>query len=289
MFTWLKQLLGMSEWEKSPAQSERDSYVDAIINAKQKRHFQNWVGKQDPFADPAIHARNMAQLIPQLKEAYGNLPLEDIIHLANRKVTPGPEAVREVISDIEAVTASRFYEDPDPMFGPVEIFRVPEGEKGGEPFESLSVKEKAQVLGDYTHWQQYEQNGIGFGKLDQIFVNVINGKPKSEWLEGTGLPQPVLREEPDLFGRPIEKCPALAPAADVLAGTMNQLEAFGDAFERVATTPEQMELVKGFKEFVHDLPRLLTIAARRDLPRSLSGNASPKHEETQEIRRGIKL
>jgi hypothetical protein len=55
-------------------------------------------------------------------------------------------------------------------------------------------------------------------------------------------------------------------AADVFAGLMNDIEAYADAFERTARTPEQKELAKGFRELVGDMPRLIRIAAKHDPP-----------------------
>src|SRR5215831_6244880 len=95
--------------------------------------------------------------------------------------------VREMLDDVEAVTKSRFSEDPEPMFSPVEMFLIRDGRPGGETFEQLSNREKWQVLGDYTRWQDYEAAGIGFEPLDQVFRNVIDGKPRGQWLDGTGL------------------------------------------------------------------------------------------------------
>jgi hypothetical protein len=50
-------------------------------------------------------------------------------------------------------------------------------------------------------------------------------------------------------------------AADVCAGLMNDLEAYGDAFERTAGTAQQKALARGFKELVSTVPRLILIAA----------------------------
>jgi hypothetical protein len=98
-----------------------------------------------------------------------------------------PRTVRQMLKEVEAVTRSRFYEDPDPIASPVEMFRMPARKPGGEPFIALSVREKLQVLGDYTHWQAYEKRGISFEQMDRVFYNVIDGKPRDKWLEGTGL------------------------------------------------------------------------------------------------------
>jgi hypothetical protein len=91
---------------------------------------------------------------------------------------------------LEAVTKSRFYEDPDPMFSPVEMFRMPAGKPGGEPFAALSGREKLQVLGYYTHWEDYQKRGLGFKDIDQGFNNAVDGKPREKWLEGTSFVEP---------------------------------------------------------------------------------------------------
>jgi hypothetical protein len=105
---------------------------------------------------------------------------------------PEPKAILQMLDDVEAVTKSTYYADPEPIASPIEMFRLPAG-AGGEPFSSLSRREKWQVLEDYTHWQDYEKQGIGFGPLDQVFGNVIDGKPREQWMEGTGLVLPAER------------------------------------------------------------------------------------------------
>ena len=105
----------------------------------------------------------------------------------NRKLA---KTVRTMLDDVEAVTKGRFYEDPEPIASPVEMFLIRDGRPGGETFTQLSNREKWQVLGDYTRWHDYEERGISFEQLDQVFSNVIEGKPRGQWLDGTGLPDP---------------------------------------------------------------------------------------------------
>jgi hypothetical protein len=100
--------------------------------------------------------------------------------------TPTPQTLREMLGDVEAVTQSRFYEDPEPIASPVEMFLVRDG-RPGEPFADLSAREKLQVLDDYTSWPLFQERGVTFGQVDQVFLNVINGKPRDQWLDGTGL------------------------------------------------------------------------------------------------------
>lgn len=100
---------------------------------------------------------------------------------------PDGQSIARMLDGVEAVTKGRFYEDPDPVAGPVEMFMVRDGGPAGEPFGELSVQEKFQVLGDYTDWQDYEGKGVSFEQMDQVFRNVIEGKPREGWLDGTGL------------------------------------------------------------------------------------------------------
>jgi hypothetical protein len=111
---------------------------------------------------------------------------------------PDRETIRQMLDDVEAVTKSRFYEDPDPIASPIEMFRMPDGKPGGETFAELSVREKRQVLGDYTRWQDYEERGVSFEQMDQVFWNVIQGKPREQWLEGSGLDKPLVDGKTDL-------------------------------------------------------------------------------------------
>ncbi len=53
-------------------------------------------------------------------------------------------------------------------------------------------------------------------------------------------------------------------AADVFDALMTRLEAYGDEFERLATTREQAVLAQTFSQLVSDLPQLLRIAARTE-------------------------
>jgi hypothetical protein len=65
-------------------------------------------------------------------------------------------------------------------------------------------------------------------------------------------------------------------AADVFAGLMNDLESYGDAFERTARTEEQKMLARGFKELVRQVPRLILIAAKREPNQSLIDQVFPR-------------
>jgi hypothetical protein len=100
---------------------------------------------------------------------------------------PDERSIHRMLDDVEAVTKSRFYHDPEPFMSPIEVFRMQDGKRGGEPFASLSNREKWQVLGDYSGWTEHEKRGIDLSQMDKVFANVINGKPKEQWLEGTGL------------------------------------------------------------------------------------------------------
>jgi hypothetical protein len=113
---------------------------------------------------------------------------------------PDPRTIRQMLKEVEAVTKSRFHADPDPVAGPVEMFRMPDGKKGGDPFAALSVGEKIQVLGDYTRWHDYEERGVSSTQMDQVFRNVIDGKPREQWLEGTGLHADTPGQKADIRG-----------------------------------------------------------------------------------------
>ena len=101
--------------------------------------------------------------------------------------TPGREVIRKMLDDVEAVTNGRFFADPEPVASPVEMFLIRDGRPGGETFAQLSMREKRLVLDDYTHWQIYERAGISFEQLELVFWNAAQGKPREQWLDGTGL------------------------------------------------------------------------------------------------------
>ena len=100
---------------------------------------------------------------------------------------PDREVIRKMLDGVEAVTKSRFYEDPEPIASPVEMFLIRDGRPGGETFAQLSMREKHQVFGDYVDWQAYEAGGISFEQLDQVFWNAAHGKPREQWLDCTDL------------------------------------------------------------------------------------------------------
>ncbi len=100
---------------------------------------------------------------------------------------PDRKIIRRMLDDIEAVTKGRFYEDPEPIAAPVEMFLIRDGRPGGETFTQLSLREKIQVLDYYTDWSAYEAAGISFGQVDRVFWNVSLGKPRAQWLDETGL------------------------------------------------------------------------------------------------------
>src|SRR5262249_21788296 len=105
----------------------------------------------------------------------------------NHPRKPDLQTIRQMLDDVEGITKSRFYPDPDPIASPIEMFRMPDGKPGGEPFANLSAREKLQVLSDYTPYGLYHERGVTFEQLDQVFHSVVAGKPRKQWLEGTTL------------------------------------------------------------------------------------------------------
>ncbi len=103
---------------------------------------------------------------------------------------PDHRIIRQILDDVEAVTNGRFYEDPDPPQGPVEMFLARDGRQG-YAFDALPIAQKVQVLSDYAELDRYEAAGISYRQLNQIVWNVIEGKPRAEWLDGTGLHDPA--------------------------------------------------------------------------------------------------
>jgi hypothetical protein len=102
---------------------------------------------------------------------------------------PDQQTIRRMLDGIEAVTKYRFcQDDPDPITGGVQVWRMPdEAGGGGEPFAGLTAREKALALGHYTPWREYEKSGVSMEQLDAVFFNVIQGLPRGRWLEGSGL------------------------------------------------------------------------------------------------------
>src|SRR5262249_40845289 len=94
------------------------------------------------------------------------------------------------LDDVESLNKQRFYEPPDQEQGPAEVFLVRDGKQRGHPFEGLGMAQKVQVFSDYLDLEKYEAAGISYRQINQVFSNLAEGKPRSEWLEGTGLPDP---------------------------------------------------------------------------------------------------
>jgi hypothetical protein len=67
---------------------------------------------------------------------------------------------------------------------------VPGGKRRGEPFAELPMAQKTQVFSDYLDLDKYEDAGISYRQINQVLWNLIEGKPRAEWLDGTGLPDP---------------------------------------------------------------------------------------------------
>lgn len=97
--------------------------------------------------------------------------------------------IRQILDDVESLTKQRFYEPPDQEQGPAEVFQVRDG-RSGEAFDSLPIAQQVQVFSEHLDLDAYEAGGISFRQLNQIFWNVVEGKPRDEWLDGTGLRDP---------------------------------------------------------------------------------------------------
>ncbi len=125
--------------------------------------------------------------------------------------TPDRATIRQMLDSVEAVTKGRFYEDPNPVASPVEMFLIRDGRPGGEPFAELSVREKVQVLWDYT--PSYEERGIRLEQMEQVFRNIILGdKPRAQWLDGAGL-----------NGQPAVAPPTMQELSEALRSTLPEI------------------------------------------------------------------
>jgi hypothetical protein len=206
---WVQELESkFRQYNLGPADMER--YRQAWNRHTEARDWQWWLDKVKGVSSAKLHEEIAAceaeinairkqrpcqrvGIRGTLRQQLDRVTLPDPI--ASKELTvapqPDPQTIRKMLDDVQAVINSRFYEDPQPIASPIEMFRMPQGKKGGEPFADLSAREKGQVLGDYTDWQDYQQRGITFEQMDQVYLNVINGKPRDKWLEGTGLPAPA--------------------------------------------------------------------------------------------------
>jgi hypothetical protein len=194
---------------------------------------------------------------PQTPEPNGAIQMNEKKPLDPLR-KPDAQTIRQMLDDLEAVTRSRFYADPKPIASPIEMFRMPDGKPGGESFAALSGREKLQVLGDYTGCQHYQERGVTFEQLDQVFFNVIDGEPRDRWLEGTTLAR--------------SNDPKAARTADGLDGFSQRADtyAFDRAAEQLAERWQRDGLDKAGGPW-RDLPRkrqagyLATFAAERSI------------------------
>jgi hypothetical protein len=72
-------------------------------------------------------------------------------------------------------------------------------------------------------------------------------------------------------------------AADVFAGLMAELEAYGDAFERLATTQEQAQLARQFQQLISTLPAQLLAAVPAPNERHGPRDALFEQQKTRKI------
>ena len=208
-------------WDLSRVKPVTKSLIEAIfLDAEPTPAALNDFGIASPahFQALALPVRDDQITFVELDAAYGNGPVltalvnaapsnphkgitfetpwDWVLGRTGRTGAPVQQAVRRMLDDVEAVTRSRFYEDPNPVAGPVEMFRAGEGTPVGEPFAALSAREQVQVRGDYTDWQSHKGHGITDEQLDRVFANVIEGKPRGKWLDGTGLTEPQQQQQP---------------------------------------------------------------------------------------------
>jgi hypothetical protein len=72
----------------------------------------------------------------------------------------------------------------------VEVFVVRDGKRRGYAFDVLGMAQKTQIFADYLDLDKYEDAGISYCQTNQVLWNLIEGKPRAEWLDGTGRPDP---------------------------------------------------------------------------------------------------
>jgi hypothetical protein len=96
--------------------------------------------------------------------------------------------VQALLRDIHALTSRLFvYEDPWHGFVPTDG-ALSEWQIGPPvPFAALARKDKADVLDGFISWEYFFGLGLDRRDQDTILGNVMNGKPRHRWLEGTTL------------------------------------------------------------------------------------------------------
>jgi hypothetical protein len=109
--------------------------------------------------------------------------------MAKKKQSAGA-AEQQLLRDIQKLTGLQFVDDS--RWGGF----VPAGDALSEqqtgppvPFADLHWQHKANVLRDFISWGHYLQNGIDWHDHATIEYNVVRGKPRDRWLEGTSLRQ----------------------------------------------------------------------------------------------------
>jgi hypothetical protein len=126
-----------------------------------------------PAQRPAGKGEKGRQTIPAVQPATSNI------------VAP---LVHALLRDIHTLTSRLFvYEDPwhgfVPADGPPTEYQI----GPPVPFAALDRRDKADVLDTFISWDYFSKQGLDGRDQDAIQGNIMEGKPRHRWLEGTTL------------------------------------------------------------------------------------------------------
>ena len=95
--------------------------------------------------------------------------------------------VHELLRDLRELTNRQFiYEDPWHGFVPYDGAPTEYQLGPPVPFAALDRRDKADVL-EFISWDHYREKGLDWRDQNAIENNVIEGKPREQWLDGTSL------------------------------------------------------------------------------------------------------
>jgi len=91
-------------------------------------------------------------------------------------------AFNELVAVIKSVVSSRYVENPEPFLS--SFYMMTSGDEPSFAFASLNRRDRLELLAEMVPWRDYGREGITSDQQRVIIGNVLDGKPKQQWLDG---------------------------------------------------------------------------------------------------------
>lgn len=92
---------------------------------------------------------------------------------------PNDVAWPELFADIQALSSSRYVENPEPYPS-----YVPSSDGSGLEFSALPRGDRMEALSDADFWTRYEDLGLSDAQEVAIMNNILEGKSQEKWFDG---------------------------------------------------------------------------------------------------------